>query len=566
MSAPPKPFSTESSLHGPRAMDVLDEAVSLLRQTPLTLFSIYYLGALPFCLALIYFYFDMTQSADAANHLPGEALLLTVLYFWMKTCQAVFARKLLALLEGDDAEAWNLPRLANTALLQIIYAGSFALIYPVSLVATVPFGWVNAFYHNISIVATGLKSTVRSSLTEAAELSRLWPKQNHLILGIVLLATFFLFANLAVFFLMIPSLLNMFFGIMTVFDENGWAWNNSSFYLDVMVFCFLILNPFNKAVHVLRCFYGRARLNGADLKAELRRQRRAGPESGARLAILAFCSISFLAAPARADNTAPATPAVAPVAVGRPVAANLDHAIQKTLQKDEFAWRLPRKASDASENEGILARTVRSLLKLVDRCFDWVGRQMEKFMKWLFGGDRKHDASWGNGWKIISEIPWRLVFVGLLLIVVGCLIFLLLRHFRHRPAHSKTIPARTPIRTVDLEADDVRADALPEDSWLLLAQQLLEKGEFRLALRALYLATLSVLAHQQLVRLGPAKSNRDYLVELTRRSRGDAVAVQFFRENIRLFEASWYGTHAVTSAIIETMRTNHQQVRSHATT
>ena len=61
------------------------------------MFSVYYLGALPFWLAFVYFFFDMTQSADADAHLPREALLLTVLYFGMKTCQAVFARKLLAL-------------------------------------------------------------------------------------------------------------------------------------------------------------------------------------------------------------------------------------------------------------------------------------------------------------------------------------------------------------------------------------------------------------------------------------------------------------------------------------
>ena len=82
MPSPQQRFSTESSLKGPRAMEVLDEAVSLLRQTPLSLFSIYYLGALPFCLLLVYFYFDMTQSADADAHLPGEALVLTALYLW----------------------------------------------------------------------------------------------------------------------------------------------------------------------------------------------------------------------------------------------------------------------------------------------------------------------------------------------------------------------------------------------------------------------------------------------------------------------------------------------------
>src|SRR5271154_83177 len=149
MTARPKPFLTESSLKGPPATEVLDEAVSLLRRTPLSVFSVYYLGALPFWLAFVYFYFDMTQSADANAHLPGEALLLTALYFWMKTCQAVFARKLLAVLEGEDVEPWELPRLANTALLQTIYAGSFVIVYPLGLIITIPFGWISAFYHNI---------------------------------------------------------------------------------------------------------------------------------------------------------------------------------------------------------------------------------------------------------------------------------------------------------------------------------------------------------------------------------------------------------------------------------
>src|SRR5579859_4835907 len=145
MAAAPKAFLTETSLKGPPAMEILDEAVSLLRRTPLSVFFVYYLGALPFWLAFVYFYFDMTQSADADAHLPGEALFLTVLYFWMKTCQAIFARKLLALLEGDDAEPWDLRGLANTVLLQTIYAGSLVIVYPLGLIITIPFGWVSAF-------------------------------------------------------------------------------------------------------------------------------------------------------------------------------------------------------------------------------------------------------------------------------------------------------------------------------------------------------------------------------------------------------------------------------------
>jgi hypothetical protein len=567
MAAPPKPFLTESSLKGPTAMEVMDEAVSLLRRTPLSVFSIYYVGALPFWLAFVYFYFDMTQSADADAHLFVESLLLTVLYFWMKTCQAVFARKLLVLLEGEDREKWGLARLANTALLQSIFAGSLVIIYPLAVIVTIPFGWINAFYHNISIVGTSTKSTVRSSLLEATELSRLWPRQNHFILGILLAALLFLFINLAVFFSMIPELLNMFFGIATVFDENGSAWQNTSFYLDVFVICFLVLNPLNKAIYVLRCFYGRARLNGADLKAELRRLDKIRLEQAPVrvLAMVLILCVAFTATPIHADNPAPATPVTTTVAPLSPDNAKLDQAIQKTLQKDEFAWRLPREQSDQPEKEGFLARMTDQFLKYLGREFDKMMKPLGKFLKWLFGGNHNHDSS-ASALQALSNIPWTTLFLVILALVVACLIFILLRHFRRRDVNPVEARGTAPIKTVDLQAEDVRADALPEDSWLALARELMEKGELRLALRALYLATLSLLAQQQLVRLGPAKSNRDYLTELTRRLRGNTAAVQLVRSNMDLFEASWYGTHDVNSAIIETMLTNHQQVRGHATT
>jgi hypothetical protein len=114
-----------------------------------------------------------------------------------------------------------------------------------------------------------------------------------------------------------------------------------------------------------------------------------------------------------------------------------------------------------------------------------------------------------------------------------------------------------------LEAEDIRADQLPEGSWLELAQELIGKGELRLALRAFYLATLSILAHSELIRLGAAKSNRDYLTEMTRRLRENGEAVPVFRDSIRLFEASWYGTHDVTGEVLGKMQENHQFVRSH---
>jgi hypothetical protein len=353
-------------------------------------------------------------------------------------------------------------------------------------------------------------------------------------------------------------------GIMTVFDENSSAWENTSFYLDVLVLCFLILNPVNKAVYALRCFYGRARLNGADLKAELRRQDKIRHEQAPVrvLATLVVLCALFVAGPVKADAT-PSAPVAQASDPAAPVNGDLDRAIQKTLQKDEFAWRLPRELADEPQKKSFLGRLIDHILTFFAHIMKEIMKPLEKFLKWLFGDSRQHDSS-HNGFQAIADLPWRFIFLTILAVVVGCLLFILVRYFRRRVVLPTGPLAIVPARTVDLEAEDVRADALPEDSWLALARELMDRGELRLALRALYLATLSLLAQHQFVRLSAAKSNRDYLTELARRLRGNAAAIELVRENINLFEASWYGTHAVNSSIIETMLANHQQVRSHA--
>jgi hypothetical protein len=464
MAATPNRFSTPSSLKGPPAMVVLDEAISLLRRTPLATFSIYYLGAFPFCLGLVYFYFDMTQSADAEAHLAGEAVLLTVLYFWMKTCQAIFARKLVAQLEGEDTEPWDVRRLANTALLQVIFGGALVVIYPLAVIITIPFAWVHAFFHNISLVATGPKSTVRGSLLEALELARLWPKQNHLVLAILFCGWFFLFLNVGVFCSAVPTLLNMFFGIMTVFDENGSAWQNSSFYLDVFVLCYLVVNPLNKAIYALRYFYGRARLTGADLKAELRRQEKLRREEapGRVLVALLFLCAAFLSTPLQADPPpAPAPVIASPAATPPPTTGNLDQAIQKTLQKDEFSWRLPREVVDEPQDEGFLMGTLHGFLRAMKHWIEELMKPLVRFLRWLFDNSGKHDST-PSGWAAIAAVPWTTLFLVVLALVVVCLIFILIRYYRRGSAGPAAVVASVPTRTVvDLEADNVRADELP---------------------------------------------------------------------------------------------------------
>ena len=88
----------------------------------------------------------------------------------------------------------------------------------------------------------------------------------------------------------------------------------------------------------------------------------------------------------------------------------------------------------------------------------------------------------------------------------------------------------------DIADENVRADQLPEDGWTKLARELLERGEFRLAMRAFYLASLSHLAARNLISIARFKSNRDYERELRRR--GACISRICFRFSTTTFPFS----------------------------
>jgi hypothetical protein len=116
----------------------------------------------------------------------------------------------------------------------------------------------------------------------------------------------------------------------------------------------------------------------------------------------------------------------------------------------------------------------------------------------------------------------------------------------------------------DITREDLVATALPEEGWLNLARELMEKGELRLALRALYLATLACLARQELITIAKYKSDREYELELRRHSHTQPHLAGVFAENRVLFECAWYGLHEVTPGIMERFSRNQESIRGHA--
>jgi hypothetical protein len=132
-----------------------------------------------------------------------------------------------------------------------------------------------------------------------------------------------------------------------------------------------------------------------------------------------------------------------------------------------------------------------------------------------------------------------------------------------RRAYGEKIVEAVPAAIVpDLRDENVGAEQLPEDDWLRLARDLASKGEFRLALRALYLASLAHLARRELIVLARFKSNREYERELARRARAVPQLKTLFAENVSAFDRVWYGRHQATAELLAAVEANVAQLRA----
>lgn len=187
------------------------------------------------------------------------------------------------------------------------------------------------------------------------------------------------------------------------------------------------------------------------------------------------------------------------------------------------------------------------------------------FFKWL------RDKLW---WKKNSSSPgyshstydWagtmQVLAVLLLGFVAAVISIWIFRTVKARRSRVEDAVAASPVLIPDVSREDVTADQLPEDGWIALARELMEKGELRLAMRALYLACLAALAQRGSLSIAWFKSNLDYEREVRRRSHARPELVAAFCQNVSLFDRSWYGIHEVTPEILEMFTANLQKLQS----
>lgn len=255
-------------IDGKPALDLLEEAVNLLRRCPSRWLAAYYVGAMPFVLALLYYWFDMSRSAFAREHIVEGALLVSVLYLWMKCWQAAFASRLLAVIRGSDPPPWLPSRLFRLAANQLILQPLGLFLRPMAFLLILPYGRVRAYFENLTALDDG--STDAKTLRHLAfSQALLWPRQHYAALWVLMLVGGVVFLNIAIVILQIPLILNTFLGLETSFSRSWLSQINTTLFINSCGLAFLCIDPLAKAFYVLRCFYGRSLVSGEDLKVEL---------------------------------------------------------------------------------------------------------------------------------------------------------------------------------------------------------------------------------------------------------------------------------------------------------
>src|SRR5258708_11710823 len=110
------------------AIDLIEEAIHLLRRAPIEAYAFFLVGIAPFVLCFFQFCYEMSYSEFAGSSLPGFAATLALSYLWMKAFQYLACRQLVMVYTGEVCSRETFGRILKSCIHQ-------AAIHPIGLFA-----------------------------------------------------------------------------------------------------------------------------------------------------------------------------------------------------------------------------------------------------------------------------------------------------------------------------------------------------------------------------------------------------------------------------------------------
>ncbi|WP_456423566.1 DUF4129 domain-containing protein [Lutibacter sp.] len=159
----------------------------------------------------------------------------------------------------------------------------------------------------------------------------------------------------------------------------------------------------------------------------------------------------------------------------------------------------------------------------IERVFNWFGRQLLRFLEWVFG------VKYAKGLfaSILTALPY---------VILGVVLFLLLKFFLKVNLKSSSITSKNnPIVSITEEEELIKSKDISK-----LIQQAIQQKNYRLAVRYYYLNVLKQLENKELIIWEQQKTNEDYIKEIAQEN------IQHIFANLtRLYDFVWYGNFEI---------------------
>jgi hypothetical protein len=242
-------------------IDLLEEAIHLLRRTSAIMYAYYILGVTPFALLFFQLLADASYHRYLAEHLGDSVIRLALAYSWMKGFQALACQRLLASYSGEPV-----PRRGPLELLRLWSAQCAIqpwgiLIKPMAFIALVPSPFVDAFFQTASIVMTGN----RGDFMRCVQLSTGKIGPGLILNGIIFTFRIVMFACVYSTLATLPFLCKMLFGVETLLTHNFQWLLSVPFLIGTGFVSYFIIDLLLKSFYVIRLRRIECETSGKDL-------------------------------------------------------------------------------------------------------------------------------------------------------------------------------------------------------------------------------------------------------------------------------------------------------------
>jgi len=562
------------------ALEALEQGFALFKSTFAWEAWRYYSGAAPlvFCLIVMWVVNGQIRLSDGA--LIAEAALLTGSYLLRAWSVASYMQRVRERAfgvrrpapEGASAQLAAIGRLLTWKIVL-----SCAALVGLTTVAGATWCYSACQFASLEAREDGSK---RHSLGDCVALSSQWFGGGLLLFLMLLPLWIAVWLNGLIVALLVPQLLHSIFGVNTLLSTPMGMFalsRSSAFWLSLFAGAWLALDPIVKCSFVVVYQHLQSRREGDDLRgllASLPRERQKKAQmiastavggravTGALVVMAAMLAGTSPMAAARAAQAALArssgetTPDTARDAQIQKLRRALDEESRRTI----YRWHDAEHPSPPTWFD--------KLLDKIQQRSERAWNAFQNFLRrlWPRGLNLSPGNEKGGAWKLKDVRLW-LTLIAILTIGAGVVLFWLRRR-REAEAQLSIPMAIAPLPNL---GEDAVASERSEDEWFALADRLEREGELRLALRSVYLGLLAGLAQREWLTIRRDRTNRDYLIEFTRRWRRRPQAAlerrleipEKFRGSLRQFDRVWYGSHVPTREAVAAYRQDQRELLTH---